>query len=147
MTELLRYRALPNYDLTKDGNERYWEKMREFFKGQPGFIPPMALGTAAIALNDDNDIVAAGILQMVTYMGPIRIAPDYRNEVDFMAMKKILDGTFSAGKRGSLIIQGYIALTADERQAQLAEFCGMKRIKPIVLIQNFLDTDQIPVGG
>jgi hypothetical protein len=145
MSEQLRYDSIPNAGLTKEANVRYWDELREFFSGQPGFIPPMGLGAASIAVNENDELVAAGVMQLVTYLGPIRIREDYRNKVDFMAMKKLMDGTFSQGKRGSLLIQGYIAMTADERVAKLAEFVGMKRIHPIVLIQNFLDKDQIPL--
>lgn len=125
--------------------EEAWADARSFFSGAPGFVPPASFGLGAVAKNQSNEIVSGLILQILPYLGPFKTRDDYQGKVDYSRLKSIIDGTFSKGKFPSLIIQGYVAMTADERVAKLAEFAGMKRIHPIVLIQNLMEQDCIPL--
>jgi hypothetical protein len=122
-----------------------WDELREFFKGTKGFVPPPGLGEAAIARNPDGKIVSALVIQLCPYMGPLKTEEGYQGHVDFRQLKEIIDNNFSKGMKESLIIQGYIVLTSDERIAKLAEFNGMTRIHPKVLIQNLEAKDGVPV--
>jgi hypothetical protein len=130
-SEKLFYRLLPQ-------TEPDWQRLRAFFEGKPGFIPPIQLGTASVAETADGEIVGAVIVQPVSYMGPLSIDPDWTGQVDYAALKAPIDDIFKNGNKTHLIIQGYIVLTTDERIARIAEMSGMDR-KPeaILLVQTF----------
>ncbi len=100
-------------------------------------MPPAELAIASIA-EDGNEIVAMTCLQMVSYIGPLWINEKYANRVDYKALKAPIDAVYSKSTTKPLIVQGYLALTSDERIARIAEQSGMIR-KPeaILLVQEF----------
>jgi hypothetical protein len=62
----------------------------------------------------------------------------YANKINYRLLKEPIDNIFKQSANKPLIIQGYIALTADERIARIAEGAGMERKKEaILLVQNF----------
>lgn len=131
------------YNLMPQSTEN-WDRLREFFKGEPAFVPDPELGVASVATLPDGTLAGALILQMVSYLGPFKIHEAYRGHVDYVGMKKLIDAKFTAARPGHLIIPGYVALTADESLARIAEHMGMTR-KPecIVLVQEFSGTVRI----
>lgn len=130
MRDELNYRMLPQ-------TEADWQRLRGFFHGTPGFLPPTHLGMAAVAETKDNEIVGSVVLQLLSYMGPFKIREDHQGKVDYITLKSLIDGSFEHKGKSALIIPGYVAMTGDERVAKLAQFAGMKRIGPIVLIEEF----------
>jgi hypothetical protein len=126
-----------DYALMPQSTEN-WDKLREFFKTEPAFVPDPELGVASVATLQDGTLAGALILQMVSYLGPFKIHEAYRGHVDYVKMKKLIDAKFQSARPGHLIIPGYVALTADESLARIAEQMGMTR-KPecITLVQEF----------
>jgi hypothetical protein len=114
-----------------------WPKLVKFFEGEKGFVPPKEIGVASCAFDEAGNIVGALILQMVSYMGPLKIEPGYTGTVNYMRMKDGIDELFRNGKRSPLIIKGYIVMTEDEHIARMAEVAGMERAECVTLIQRF----------
>jgi hypothetical protein len=108
-----------------------WARLREFMKGVKGFIPPTHLGVAAVA-EEEGEIVGAVILQMVPYLGPLKISEEYEREVSYTELRKQIDSMFD-GKGDALIMQGYFAVTDDPRVARIAEFAGLEKLNCITL--------------
>ena len=125
--------------------EEAWDELRKFFVGTRGFIPPPSLGTAAVAKTDTGKIVSGVVLQMLPYIGPLKVDPEWEARVDFRALKRVIDNSFTKRGTSPLIIQGYVGMISDPRVANIAEFAGMRRINPIVLIEDFNESDGIPV--
>ena len=129
--ETISYGLMPHFP-------ENWDKLREFFRGEPAFIPDPELGVASVATLPTGEVVGGLILQMVSYMGPFKVHPLYAGAVDYVKLKRLIDEKFKNGRGSNLIINGYIVLTADERIAKMAEIAGMER-KPecITLVQTF----------
>jgi hypothetical protein len=131
MNENLSYRLLPQ--TTSD-----WMRLRKFFEGEKGFVPPVHLAMASVAETADGDIAGAVVLQMVSYLGPLKIDSRWTGKVDYVRLKDPIDETFRQGMKPHLIMQGYVAITADQRVAEIAELAGMtRRPEAILLIQEF----------
>jgi hypothetical protein len=131
----LFYRQLPQ-------TEEDWTRFREFMKHSKGFIPPARLGVAAIADTMEGEIVAGLVLQMVPYLGPYYIAPKWRGHVDPKQLTRVIDSTFTSPGPGSLIIQGYVAMTSDEAVARIAEGTGMTRLENCITLIRNIDKDR-----
>lgn len=133
MNENLSYRLLPQ--TVPD-----WMRLRKFFEGTRGFIPPIQLGMAAVAETGEGEIVAGAILQMVSYLGPFKIDSRWTGKVDYAKLKAEVDSVYQKNPQKALIIAGYVAMTTDEAVARLAESAGMIRQHgTILLVQEFND--------
>ncbi|HXP82560.1 MAG TPA: hypothetical protein VN976_21860 [Verrucomicrobiae bacterium] len=131
MNDELRYGLLPQ--TTED-----WARLRKFFQGERGFVPPTHLGMASVAETPEGEIAGAVILQMVSYLGPFKIDPRWTGLVDYAKLKEPIDETFRKGLKPHLVIQGYVAITSDERIARIAEVAGMERKRDaVLLVQEF----------
>lgn len=126
--EELTYSILPQEE---------WPKLQEFFKGEKGFVPPANLGVAAVGKDSQGIIRTAVILQLVSYLGPLKSEREYQNSVDYKKLKAPLDELFKSGKRAGLIINGFIALPQNEHVAKIAEEAGMERLDCPVLVETF----------
>lgn len=115
-----------------------------------GYVPPRQLGLAAVAETESGRMVGGLVLQMCPYLGPFKIDPAFRGHIDYIALKQAIDSCYKpkdSGFFGPLIIQGYVALTDDERISRMAENAGMERIKnAIVLVQRITDDKEgVPI--
>lgn len=141
--EIINYRVLPS----TDGD---WARLKQFMADVRGYIPPRQLGLAAVAETERGKIVGGLVLQMCPYLGPFKIDPEFRGHIDYIALKKIIDSCYKpkdSGIFGPLIIQGYVALTDDERISRMAENAGMERLhNAIVLVQKISDEKEgVPI--
>lgn len=140
--QIITYKTLPSTDSD-------WNKLRVFMSDTKGYVPPRQLGVASVALTESGDIIGGLVLQPVSYLGPFKVHPDWRGHVDYVALKQVIDDCYKPTKPGifgPLIIQGYVALTDDERIARMAEFAGMTRMKNcIVLVQNIDEKNGVPI--
>jgi hypothetical protein len=131
MSDELSYRLLPQ--TVPD-----WTRLRKFFEGERGFVPPPHLGIASVAETPAGEIAGAVILQMVSYLGPLKIDPRWVRQVNYASLKAPIDETFRNGNKPHLILQGYVAITSDWRIARVAELAGMARkSEAILLVQEF----------
>lgn len=139
---VITYRALPQ-------TAEDWARLHLFMRDVKGYVPPPQLGVASVAETDTGEIVGGLVLQMAPYLGPFKVAEDWRGRVDYVALKKVIDACYKPAKEGffgPLIIQGYMALTDDERIARMAETAGMKRLANcIVLVQTVSEQNGVPI--
>lgn len=120
-----------------------WARLRTFMKDVKGFIPSQpGLAVAAIADTMDGEIAGALVLQMVSYLGPFFIAPKWRGHVNPTDLKRVIDSTFKDPGPGSLIIQGYVALTDNEAIARMAVDAGMKRMENCITLVQTMDKER-----
>lgn len=117
-----------------------WEpRLTPIFRELNKFMPPAELAVASVA-EDGDRIVGMVALQMVSYLGPLWIDPEYARTVDYRALKAPIDEIYRKNPNKPLIISGYVAMTSDERIARIAEMAGMRReTKAILLVQEFGD--------
>jgi hypothetical protein len=114
-----------------------WDKLRQFFEGENAFVPPPELGVASVAVSN-GELAASLVLQMVSYLGPLKVREGCESRINYRRLKANIDNIFKSGKRGPLIINGYIALPQKREVAELAKATGMQELTPpAVLVECF----------
>lgn len=92
----------------------------------------------------NDEIVGAAVLQMVPYLGPFKIHPDWRGRVNYLRIKQDIDGQFGKVGGSPLIIQGYIALTDDDQLIAMAETAKMKRLACVTFLNEIEEENGLP---
>lgn len=109
-----------------------WSRLVPIFQKLNKFMPPAQLAIASIAETSQGEIGAMVAVQAISYMGPLYLNPKF--EIDYARLKAPIDEVYSKGKKSPLILQGYVAMTADEQVARIAESAGMTRHRDAILL-------------
>lgn len=104
-----------------------WDRLKIIADKLGGPIPEAVSAKAAIAENEQGQIVGILFLQLALHLEPIAIDPAHRGKVSFKTLAETLDNSvresLQAGERAE-----YYVFTPDKRVAKMCKIHGMKQL-------------------
>jgi hypothetical protein len=127
VAEGFMYRILPPSE---------WDKLKPIFDEQGWFLPPNFLATAAIAENEEGEIVSVHMLQFVLHGEPRWTHPDYVGKVNYQRQTRLLED-LPKERKGQLYLPGFLVVCTDETQERMAELQGFTKIPGTIWRKEF----------
>ncbi len=121
VAEELKYEMLP-----KD----QWEKLIPIFEEQGWYLPHPALAEAAVAYDENGNIVGVLPLQLVAHAEPGWVGEQWRGKVDMLNLvEKLRDWVRANIGENPLIGKGFVIVATNPAVERIARLAGLTEVE------------------
>jgi hypothetical protein len=127
----ITYTLLPSKD---------WKRLQPIFEKLNAYLPSDFTSAAAVALNQEGEIVGLNMLQLVLHCEPLWVDQRYSGRVNFLRLFEMLE-TFAKFKTKSLVAPGYLLVAPNEKIEKMAQLAGFHKLEGTVWVKQFTQED------
>lgn len=111
-----------------------WDRLEPIFAQQDWHLPDPAVATVVVDENNEGEIIALGVLQLVLHAEPFWVRPEDRGSFDWCSITSTIERIVANND----LFPGVLVVAENAQSEAMARSMGMKEIKGRVFAKQIL---------